>query len=643
MKKLLYVLAFIFTATTSMAQLNTQRLLDIGRNALYFEDYVVAIQYFNQVIKVKPYLTDPYLYRAYAKLNLEDYRGSISDCNKALEINPFLPKVYYCRGYAYRQINMLEASTDDFKASLKLEPDNINTTNLLIENLIRQKLLDEALSQCDSFLIKYPRYTETYLLRSQIYLEREDTIKASGDLDTAISISSENDLAHAFRAMLRYEQKKYAESIEDMNDAIRINAFRSDYFGNRAIIRMQTKDLRGAMNDFDTAIEIDNKNASVYFNRGILRSQVGDDNYAIDDFTKCIALDPSNYTAYLQRAYLRSTIGDLKGSVSDFTKVIERYPDFVVAYYGRSEVKKKMRDKLGAERDYYTALNIENEIKSGKRKQKTGKEAEELPTAESRAIVQELNKKQNDHYKSDIRGQVQYKDIDIEPLSNFVIGIPYSDTEIQRKTLFNKQLDDYNKRQGRKLQFCINEKEVDSAMLEEYFKAIDNANNILSKDSLNETALMERAYCLSKVQDYASALKDFDRILPYHPNNVITYFNRGNARLKAIKENNYDNDIPLAEYTMAVSDFMMAAKIDPTFIYAIYNAGYVYMQEKSFQKAIECYNNAINIYPEFAEAYYNRGLIYLFQGDKVKGRADLSKAGELGIHGAYNVIRRYAY
>ena len=100
MKKLLYVLAFIFTATTSMAQLNTQRLLDIGRNALYFEDYVVAIQYFNQVIKVKPYLTDPYLYRAYAKLNLEDYRGSISDCNKALEINPFLPKVYYCRGYA---------------------------------------------------------------------------------------------------------------------------------------------------------------------------------------------------------------------------------------------------------------------------------------------------------------------------------------------------------------------------------------------------------------------------------------------------------------------------------------------------------------------------------------------------------------
>ena len=112
-----------------MAQINTQRLIDIGRNALYVEDYVVAIQYFNQVIKAKPHLTEPYLYRAYAKLSLEDYRGAIEDCNLALDINPFLPKVYYCRGYAYRQIGQLDKSTEDLKKSLEFEPNNINTTN----------------------------------------------------------------------------------------------------------------------------------------------------------------------------------------------------------------------------------------------------------------------------------------------------------------------------------------------------------------------------------------------------------------------------------------------------------------------------------------------------------------------------------
>ena len=104
-----------------------------------------------------------------------------------------------------------------------------------------------------------------------------------------------------------------------------------------------------------------------------------------------------------------------------------------------------------------------------------------------------------------------------------------------------------------------------------------------------------------------------------------------------------DKNVPQAEYSLAISDFKMAFNLDNRFVYALYNAGYVYLLEKNFAKASECFTKAIGIFPEFAEAYYNRGLIYIFQGDKEKGREDLSKAGELGLHQAYNVIRRYAY
>ena len=45
------------------AQINTERVMMIARNALYFEDYVLSIQYFNQVISAKPYLFEPYFYR----------------------------------------------------------------------------------------------------------------------------------------------------------------------------------------------------------------------------------------------------------------------------------------------------------------------------------------------------------------------------------------------------------------------------------------------------------------------------------------------------------------------------------------------------------------------------------------------------
>ena len=61
---------FSLLCTPAFAQLNTDRITAIGRNALYFEDYVLSIQYFNQVIHIKPYLAEPYFYRAIAKIQL---------------------------------------------------------------------------------------------------------------------------------------------------------------------------------------------------------------------------------------------------------------------------------------------------------------------------------------------------------------------------------------------------------------------------------------------------------------------------------------------------------------------------------------------------------------------------------------------
>lgn len=77
-RKLLYILYIIgvFSPLSSWGQINTDRVMTIGRNALYFEDYVLSIQYFNQVINAKPYLAEPYFYRGLAKMNLDDYQGA---------------------------------------------------------------------------------------------------------------------------------------------------------------------------------------------------------------------------------------------------------------------------------------------------------------------------------------------------------------------------------------------------------------------------------------------------------------------------------------------------------------------------------------------------------------------------------------
>lgn len=80
----------------------------IARNALYFEDYVLSIQYFNQVINAKPYLYEPYFFRGLAKINLDDFQGAEADCDKAIERNPFVVGAYQIRGLARIRQNKYE-------------------------------------------------------------------------------------------------------------------------------------------------------------------------------------------------------------------------------------------------------------------------------------------------------------------------------------------------------------------------------------------------------------------------------------------------------------------------------------------------------------------------------------------------------
>ena len=100
MKKAILFFILQICSLSLVAQINTDRVLAIGRNALYFEDYVLSIQYFNQVIKAKPWLAEPYFYRAVAKVNLDDYKGAEEDCTLCLQRNPFLVQAYYARGIA---------------------------------------------------------------------------------------------------------------------------------------------------------------------------------------------------------------------------------------------------------------------------------------------------------------------------------------------------------------------------------------------------------------------------------------------------------------------------------------------------------------------------------------------------------------
>ena len=75
--------------------------------------------------------------------------------------------------------------------------------------------------------------------------------------------------------------------------------------------------------------------------------------------------------------------------------------------------------------------------------------------------------------------------------------------------------------------------------------------------------------------------------------------------------------------------------------FAYYNRANLKLRLKLYQRAIDDYSMAIKLKPKMSEAYYNRALILLYLKENKLACKDLSKAGELGISEAYNVIKRY--
>ena len=94
------------------------------------------------------------------------------------------------------------------------------------------------------------------------------------------------------------------------------------------------------------------------------------------------------------------------------------------------------------------------------------------------------------------------------------------------------------------------------------------------------------------------------------------------------------------DFEVILMDYEKVNELVPDFSFAYYNKANNQCTLKDFKNAITNYSKAIVMDNDFAEAYFNRGLTYLYIGEEEKGLADLSKAGELGIYKAYNLIKR---
>ena len=154
------------------------------------------------------------------------------------------------------------------------------------------------------------------------------------------------------------------------------------------------------------------------------------------------------------------------------------------------------------------------------------------------------------------------------------------------------------------------------------------------------------------MQDLETALNDLDHAVAVDSTAWELYFVRSFVRYKQIEAeridkgsetSGYNDKMANLDYRLVKSDLDKVLELSPEFVYACFNRANVHAKLNDYKSAIVDYTAAIELNDRFAEAYFNRGLARLYIGNIEAGVSDLSKAGELGIFQAYNVIKRFMH
>lgn len=625
-------------------------MLTSGEIALHYEDYVLSIQYFNQIISLRPQLYKPWQLRGAAKFYLEDYAGAEDDATEAIRLNPYIDAIYDLRAIARIRQEKYKEAADDYTAAIKINPVQQNYWYNRAICEYSMKCYDTALQQIDTINRKWEKFANAYSLKAEIYLQKNDTAEAARWLDKSLEIDPYDGNTWMTRAAVHLSRSEWTLADSCLSKAIHLRPKHVPSYINRALARLNTNNLRGAMSDYDTALDLDPNNFLGHYNRGLLRMQLGADNDAITDFDYVIEMEPENVMAIYNRGLLRDKTGDLHGAIRDYTKVIDQFPNFWAGLEQRAKCYRRLGLNARAEKDEFRIFKAQNDKHLGKQPRWSANKVKEMrkrgeidPDKYSSIVVEDTP--ETHEYQSEYRGKIQNRSVTMDYRPLFLLSLYPYNNGMKSYQAFDRDVEKFNARKPlrQNLYVACGNLGLGSDAATAAFALVDSLSADIADandDKTTSRLLLQRAVAYTVLQNYPDAIADLDVVIRSDSTVMLAFWQRAVCQTMMNNFNLSQGIDARLKTAKALDDFSKAISLAPNNAYLYYDRASLQVASGNTGEAIEDYSSAVRIEPHMAEAYYNRGLLYYAQGDKKSAAKDLSKAGELGLYDAYSVIKR---
>lgn len=637
----------IISVIPAFGQVNLEHFIRQGRIALYKNEYSEAIKHFNVVIERKKDPFEEYFYRGIAKYNLGDYRGAAFDFTQTVDIHPFYYRAYHYRGVTYSSMMEKGKAIKDLDEALSLDPYN---AEILISRgtvYLQMGRFKKALDDFDEAILIDGSIPQAYLNRAITHKELENYVEALNDCNRAIRENNFFKKAFAERGLIRYEMGQFDEALKDFNQALKLDENNSRYFYFKALTLYKLGDIEGTLDNYSKVLELDPTNALTYYNRAIIYSQVKEYEAAIQDLNRVAALNPNNMLTYFNRGHIHYKLNEYERAIEDYTRVIELFPKSARGYFMRAEARQKAGDYEAANKDRRMGNLL---LEEHDRFAKEGKAGQWVDSTYFSKIIE---------FEADFRTGEAMAGADISektrihPEKNFTFSLLTENNTKGRSNSFVSSFNQ-NEKYGIKLILSNENNEMPSSKLQ---MLMDKVDSLITFSAPSAELYLLKGIINQQIQNLTTAISNYNMAMVTEPYFYPAYLNHADA-LYEMKENirNHTkelqnislgrNQVSSGEqtevsYEPVLKDLNNALSLKSAVPETWFNQGNTLLTLKKHANAVQSYSMAINLDKDFGEAYYNRGLTLIYLQDSRRGCTDMSKAGELGIDAAYEVIRKY--
>lgn len=233
-------------------------VMDQGNAEMRSGQYTEAIKYFKRVLKEEPTHLDAMYNRAVSYMHIGQHKLAIPDLVTVARENPSYDRQLYIA------LAMCFIASNDYVTAVR---------------------------QLTKGLIKFPKFSEGYITRGQLYNQQQRWDKALTDFYKAIALNPREGTAYVGLADSLIGLGDTKAALQVLNQAIHDQSCAPQALLKRSKIWLQFNDYEKGLKDIEAYIAKGGDNAEAYFNRGVVLEKLGQDVEAALSFEQAIKYD----------------------------------------------------------------------------------------------------------------------------------------------------------------------------------------------------------------------------------------------------------------------------------------------------------------------------------------------------------------